>query len=112
MFIYKTTQANHGSEFEWLGLEPNDHGPSEIGTCSVFEPPLYAYLLIWITCINFVLLMSVHYSRFTKKGKIPPYLQKPPCFSLFFWDLFFSLDFLHFITIVIYYLLSLLNETD
>ena len=39
--MYKTTQANHGSEFKWLGLEPNDHGPSEIGTCSVFEPPLY-----------------------------------------------------------------------
>ena len=41
MFIYKTTQANHGSEFEWLGLEPNDYEPSEYRTCSVFEPLLY-----------------------------------------------------------------------
>ena len=35
------TQANHGSVFKWLGLEPNDYGPSKIRTCSVFEPPLY-----------------------------------------------------------------------
>ena len=42
MFIYKMTQANHGSEFEWLGLEPNDYEPSEYRTCSVFEPLLYS----------------------------------------------------------------------
>ena len=41
MFIYKTTQANHSSEFEWLGLEPSNYGPSKFRTRSVFEPPLY-----------------------------------------------------------------------
>ena len=36
------TQANHGSVFKWLGLEPNDYGPSEFRTRSEFEPPLYS----------------------------------------------------------------------
>ena len=64
------TQANHDSEFKWLGLEPNDHRPSEIGTCSVFEPPLYlATEMILIIIVN----IRMNYTCYTVNGTTTVY---------------------------------------